>query len=472
MGIGSRSTGLLLALGVTACFSPPVDAPLLTTTSGLAPVDTSTGEEAGSTVASPPDPDTGSTATPDPDTTTTATTAESSGGSSSGDPTTGEPGDADGDGITDALDNCPDVPNPLQGDADGDEVGDFCDAEVVDTSEVLYVPPGVTYPLSGARCYSGEIRILGTVDVVPFGAPGGGTLQLFSEASILVAAGGSIDGAGAGFPGGVAAPTNGGMQGQGARSGCGGGPGSCVANGGSGAGYGGAGGTPEVATPYAAPCDLCSQATLAHCYGTAGGTVGTDNGSDLDMGSGGGAAGNSCGCNDSGADGGSGGGMVTLAANELVRIDGTVTVDGATPPTDDSACGYRPGGGGGSGGGLLVAAPLVQGDATGLLSARGADGGQALGEVGSLTWGWAGGGGGGGRIKVFATTHERMGDTDASGGQGGAHPPDPDSYGGLPGQAGTVASLVAIPAAYANITCGEVAAAGQAGGRLAARGRG
>jgi hypothetical protein len=36
-------------------------------------------------------------------------------------------GDADGDGIADAYDNCPDTRNPRQTDTDGDGVGDACD---------------------------------------------------------------------------------------------------------------------------------------------------------------------------------------------------------------------------------------------------------------------------------------------------------------------------------------------------------
>jgi hypothetical protein len=36
--------------------------------------------------------------------------------------------DSDEDGFADALDNCPDAPNPDQGDSDGDGIGDACDA--------------------------------------------------------------------------------------------------------------------------------------------------------------------------------------------------------------------------------------------------------------------------------------------------------------------------------------------------------
>ncbi len=39
----------------------------------------------------------------------------------------GGTGDLDGDGVPDALDNCPSVPNPDQFDADGDHRGDVCD---------------------------------------------------------------------------------------------------------------------------------------------------------------------------------------------------------------------------------------------------------------------------------------------------------------------------------------------------------
>lgn len=39
----------------------------------------------------------------------------------------GPPGDIDGDGVIDALDNCPDKPNPTQANEDGDALGDACD---------------------------------------------------------------------------------------------------------------------------------------------------------------------------------------------------------------------------------------------------------------------------------------------------------------------------------------------------------
>lgn len=48
--------------------------------------------------------------------------------------TTTLPPDTDGDGITDALDNCPAIPNPTQADADNDGHGDDCDACPLDSN--------------------------------------------------------------------------------------------------------------------------------------------------------------------------------------------------------------------------------------------------------------------------------------------------------------------------------------------------
>ncbi len=51
--------------------------------------------------------------------------------------------DADGDGVEDVLDNCPDVANPDQADADGDGIGDACDTEADLSAEVTDSPDPV-----------------------------------------------------------------------------------------------------------------------------------------------------------------------------------------------------------------------------------------------------------------------------------------------------------------------------------------
>ena len=56
-------------------------------------------------------------------------------------------GDADGDGVCDAIDNCPAAPNPDQADADGDGVGDVCDTPD-DPCSTDTTPPVLTVPAS------------------------------------------------------------------------------------------------------------------------------------------------------------------------------------------------------------------------------------------------------------------------------------------------------------------------------------
>jgi hypothetical protein len=444
-----------VSLLLGACFVPNATGPM-TDTDGA-------DETLGTTTDIPMEP-TSPTSTitasaTEPPTTTSDPTAESSmtdpsmtdtAPETTSSESTTAPTDADGDGVPDDDDNCVDIENADQSDIDSDEVGDWCDAEAIDDGERLYIPPGVSVELAGLLCYTDEVRIYGTI-VVTSASAGGGALVMSTPARIWIAEGGLIDGEAAGAEGGLPSSDTGGRSGEGSSPGCGGGPGSCVGQAGAGGGYGGSGGSSSLDSGFTTACDLCYEPTVAHCMGAVGPAVGTSDGDDLSIGSGGGAAGNGCGCIDSGGRGGNGGAGILLVSAESVRIDGRITVDGEQPPADGSICGYRAGGGGGSGGGIAIAAPTIEGGATGELSARGGDGGNSPGDLAASVWGWSGGGGGGGRIKLFGTSDEFMGTTDVAGGVGGTVPAERYSFAGEPGADGSFGTATEVPPAFTTV---------------------
>ena len=391
-----------------------------------------------------------------------STTGGSSTGSSTGDSSTGDSStgsstgvpaqDLDADGIVDGEDNCVEATNPGQEDGDGDKVGDLCDEEVINNADLLLVPAGQLLDLGGEHCYA-QVFIFGTVKVPVFADNDTtGTLTLKAD-TITVGPLGLVIADAAGHAGGAKAPFNGGLEGGGPGKGCGGGPGNAVGQGGTGASYGGVGAGPNNTFANGNPCAECSQAVAAHCEGATSLVQGTDNGEEINLGSGGGAGGNSSGCNNAGGSGGRGGGAILLLANDWVNIEGVVSALGEEPAADDGQCGYRPGGGGGSGGGIVVAADLVIGPVTATLRASGGNGGEALGEVVNQTWGWGGGGGGGGRIKLYAPMNQWSGNSEVTGGLGGKFPATGQSFGGDPGANGSAFVGDVLPAIYDNLSC-------------------
>jgi hypothetical protein len=69
--------------------------------------------------------------------------------------------DEDGDGVADAFDNCPQLPNTDQADGDGDGVGDVCDPEPMNPRQTiaLFNPmtgPDPSYTLVSSWSYPGD----------------------------------------------------------------------------------------------------------------------------------------------------------------------------------------------------------------------------------------------------------------------------------------------------------------------------
>ena len=75
------------------------------------------------------------------------------------------PEDGDGDGVCDALDNCPAVSNPSQSDIDGDLVGDACD----DADAALAITSLQLKADTAAGSDNGAVKVKGTLSVA---APG------------------------------------------------------------------------------------------------------------------------------------------------------------------------------------------------------------------------------------------------------------------------------------------------------------
>ena len=211
--------------------------------------------------------------------------------------------------------------------------------------------------------------------------------KLRMDASKIVIAG-TIDGTGMGFQGFVASDGEGPGGGKAAST-----------TGGGGGAYGGAGGKG-------------AYNTAATSAGDGGSVYGTDNGMDIQAGSGGGAPGTIGLMN----PGGNGGILFDIQAIDI-SVTGKLLARGV-PGLDNEALSAP---GGGSGGGIKVLGDYV--NITGTLNARGGSGGNS-------TVYYGGGGGGGGRVKIFhAASYANTGNIDVSGSRGGVGGPTAAAWG-------------------------------------------
>ena len=82
-------------------------------------------------------------------------------------------GDADGDGATDAADNCTNAANPGQQDADGDGYGNACDADLNNDCEINAVDLGLLRQAFFSSDPVADLNSDGVVNVVDLGVMGG-----------------------------------------------------------------------------------------------------------------------------------------------------------------------------------------------------------------------------------------------------------------------------------------------------------
>jgi YVTN family beta-propeller protein len=161
-------TAASIDVGSPSLTQSPTPSPTVTETSGAAPSATATPSPTGALSSPTASPSESPSATP------TITAAPT--------PTQG-PQDADGDGVSDAVDNCPAIANPTQEDLDADGQGDVCDQ--VDL--VLQVDRISLRAAGSGASENGRVRARGTYVAARTSA-----LDVSGGLQIVVADGGSV----------------------------------------------------------------------------------------------------------------------------------------------------------------------------------------------------------------------------------------------------------------------------------------